>query len=98
MPNVIERLWEALFPPKTPSTPYRHTTADLQRQPGYVEKVADCLERFGLKLEKQGRQGTHYLSEGNLSEVFRKDAARQPNDGRKQVGIRRFQEPDGWLR
>jgi hypothetical protein len=97
MPNVFQRVRDALFPAK-PST--RYTTADLQRQPGYREKVADVLEHFGLKLERQAHHGVTYLSQGTLSGVFRNDAARQPHDGRKQtsVGIRRYRESDDWLK
>lgn len=99
MPNVFQRVRDALFPAKP--SPHRYTTADLQRQPGYREKVADMLENFGLKLEgRQARPGVTYLREGTLSGVFRNDAARQPHDGRKQtsVGIRRYRESDDWLK
>jgi hypothetical protein len=102
MPNVFQRVRDALFPAKTAQpSPHRYTTADLQRQPGYREKVADLLEHFGLKLEqRQGHPDAHYLMEGTLTDVFRNDAARQPRDGRRreQTGLRRYRERDDWLR
>jgi hypothetical protein len=54
---------------------------------------------FGPKLERQGRYGT-YQKERSLTDVFRNDSARQENDARKKMktGLRRFQEPDDWLR
>jgi hypothetical protein len=98
MPNLFSKVRDALFPAKQ-SSPYRYTTADLQRQPAYREKVAEFLEHFGLKLEqRQAHPGVTYLMEGTLSDVFRNDVARQPHDGRQQTGLRRYQEPDDWLR
>jgi hypothetical protein len=98
MPNLFQRVRDVLFPAK-PSSVCRYTTADLQRQPGYREKVADLLEHFGLKLEgRQAHPGATYLAEGTLSDVFRNDAARQPHDGRKQTGLRRYRERDDWLK
>jgi hypothetical protein len=97
--SVFEKVRDALFPAKTAQpSPHRYTTADLQRQPGYREKVAEVLEHFGLKLEgRQSHSGVTYLAEGTLSDVFRNDAARQPHDGRKQTGLRKYLERDDWL-
>jgi hypothetical protein len=97
--NILQRVKELILPAKADTDLYRYTTADLQRQPAYREKVAEFLEHFGLKLEqRQAHPGVTYLMEGTLSDVFRNDVARQPHDGRQQTGLRRYQEPDDWLR
>ena len=80
MPNLLQRLRDAVFPP-SPQTPINDPRSD----PYYRMMVADHLERAGVNIANATRPGTTYLADSDLSRVFHRDAARQPGDARRKA-------------
>jgi len=77
---MLRRVLDAIF--NKPTAYSSNASNDLRSDPRYRAEVAEHLERAGVIVANgdPSRPGVTYLPDGNLSTIFKNDAARQPHD------------------